>query len=130
MCLLRRSLDSPKSSSLELVTHRSYYPGGRERDSETPENHVRHSENTDSSYRIPGWEGDSDIEVEQDPPDWTSDVPEDVLSRLDRVGKKRQEVLNGIYTYSTLTFLPNFFSTSFSIIYRQTSPLQLFILKL
>lgn len=68
------------------------------RDSETPENPVRHSEIiSDSSYSKipPGWDGDSDIETEQDPPDWTKDVADEILGRLDRQEKKRQEVING-----------------------------------
>lgn len=97
-----RSLDSPKSSSLEQITHPPSYYRGRERDSETPENPVRNSEPyNDSSFNrsILGWEGDSDIDVEQDPPDWTVEVPQEILNGLDRVEKKRQEVLNGTINF-------------------------------
>lgn len=88
-----RSLDSPNTSSLELGTaaHPHYFR--RDRNSETPDNLVPHSENI---CEIPvGWDGDSDIEIEQDPPDWAKDVGEEILNGMDKVEKKRQEVLNG-----------------------------------
>lgn len=87
-----RSLESP-STSLELVGPSNNSSSSlRERSSETPETTVGHPE----SYKpSPGWDGDSDIEIEQDPPDWTKNVPEDTLSSMDKLEKKRQEVLNG-----------------------------------
>jgi len=94
--LIHRSLESP-STSLELVApsnnSSSSLPG---RNSETPETTVGHSGALSDSFKTsPGWDGDSDIEIEQDPPDWTKNVPEENLNRLDRLEKKRQEVLNG-----------------------------------
>jgi hypothetical protein len=101
--LVCRSLESP-STSLELVApsnnSSSSLPG---RNSETPETTVGHSGALPDSFKpSPGWDGDSDIEIEQDPPDWTKNVPEDTLSRLDRLEKKRQEVLNGTHIHIVL----------------------------
>ena len=88
-------MDSP-STSLELVAPSGHHsssslPG---RNSETPETTVGHS-GLDSYKPSQSWEGDSDIEVEQDAPDWTKDVPEETLAQLEPREKKRQEVLNG-----------------------------------
>uniref|UniRef100_A0A8D9EQ02 Rho guanine nucleotide exchange factor 12 n=1 Tax=Cacopsylla melanoneura TaxID=428564 RepID=A0A8D9EQ02_9HEMI len=47
-----------------------------------------------SSSRVP-W--DSDTEAEQDPPDWTKTVPEDILKSLTAREKKRQEVINELF---------------------------------
>ena len=91
---LLRSLDSP-STSLELVApsghSSSSLPG---RSSETPDTTVGHL-GLDPYKPSQSWEGDSDIEVEHDAPDWTKDVPEETLSQLEPREKKRQEVLNG-----------------------------------
>ncbi|CAG7831461.1 unnamed protein product [Allacma fusca] len=96
--LSARSLDSP-STSLELVgpnyLSSSSLPG---RNSETPETTVSHSGVLPDSVKpFPGWEEDSDIEIDQDPPDWTKNVPEEKLAALDRLEKKRQEVLNELF---------------------------------
>lgn len=65
------------------------------RSSETPETAVGHSGVTDSYKIAQNWEGDSDIEIEQDAPDWMKNVPEDVLAQMTHREKKRQEILNG-----------------------------------
>ncbi|CAL8080561.1 unnamed protein product [Orchesella dallaii] len=97
--LSARSLDSPNTSSLELAGPSVSSSSLRARDSETPDHSaIRHSELITSSFNTPPkWEGDSDIEIEQDPPDWTKDVPEETLSGLDRLEKKRQEVINELF---------------------------------
>jgi hypothetical protein len=74
----------------------------RERSSETPETTVGHSSEPFKSS--PAWDGDSDIEIDQDPPDWTKNVPEETLAALDRLEKKRQEVLNGEFFKSFVSW--------------------------
>nr|XP_018910906.1 PREDICTED: rho guanine nucleotide exchange factor 11 isoform X3 [Bemisia tabaci] len=75
--LSTRSLESP-SNSLETVTG-----GGVKSDS------------VNNSTSAPQW--DSDAEAEPDPPDWTKNVPEDVLRSLSPREKKRQEVINELF---------------------------------
>ncbi|XP_021946876.1 uncharacterized protein LOC110844861 isoform X3 [Folsomia candida] len=92
---LLRSLESP-STSLELVAPSNNSSSSlRERSSETPETTVGNS--SEPFKPSPGWDGDSDIEIDQDPPDWTKNVPEETLSSLDRLEKNRQEVLNELF---------------------------------
>lgn len=79
-----RSLESP-SNSLETVTG-----GGVKSDS------------VNNSTSAPQW--DSDAEAEPDPPDWTKNVPEDVLRSLSPREKKRQEVINGNHSHLFLPF--------------------------
>lgn len=40
------------------------------------------------------------MEVEADPPDWQSSVPEEELARLHPHEKKRQDVINGNTTHT------------------------------
>ncbi|XP_058799501.1 rho guanine nucleotide exchange factor 12 isoform X2 [Phymastichus coffea] len=68
--LSTRSLDSP-STSLEQV-----HPA---------------TANASASW------GDSDVDVEPDPPDWSQGVAEEVFARLSNVEKKRQEVINELF---------------------------------
>jgi len=89
--ILIRSSDSPSTSLEHMPPHHS---SSSLRHGETSELTIGHS---GDSYRPTqqSWEGDSDIEVEQDPPDWIKEVPDDILSQLEPREKKRQEVLNG-----------------------------------
>ncbi|XP_075211643.1 rho guanine nucleotide exchange factor 2 isoform X3 [Lycorma delicatula] len=80
--LSTRSLDSP-SNSLEAVS------GGRTCSESVPSN------GGGGGGTTPQW--DSDAEAEPDPPDWTRNVPEDVLSKLSPSEKKRQEVINELF---------------------------------
>lgn len=58
------------------------------RSSETP------STSFDGTPHPAGTE-DSDLEIEADPPDWQSLIPEEELSLLQPLEKKRQDVING-----------------------------------
>ncbi|XP_071449532.1 rho guanine nucleotide exchange factor 11 isoform X2 [Hetaerina americana] len=95
------SLDSP-SNSLEMVT------GGAARGAAGSATAAL-SSSSDPNCTVAGsWStcgvlgnstswNDSDTEAEPDPPDWTRNVPDDVLRQLTAREKKRQDVINELF---------------------------------
>ena len=50
---------------------------------------------------------DSDIESEPVPPEWTTSIPEEVRENMTEDERKRQEIINGKYTFKCFLFIIN-----------------------
>ena len=60
---------------------------------------------TSASHTFPTGTWDPDFDTEPDPPDWRESISTDDLNKLGPRERKRQDVINGTYTYISFEYI-------------------------